>query len=94
MRRILLLLFFISGLFGSVIVGWASLGDSSIIAGTGAVYESLRVHGQEQNVALRNDLYNAVLRLKWPWAVVQWPGVGVVVISVIGIVVVWRERRV
>jgi hypothetical protein len=93
MRRVILLLFVIMALLGIAIAGWAGLGDSSVIAGTAGVHEALRVHGQAENVALRNDLYDVVLRLQWPWAVAQWLGLGVVVVSVIGVAVVWRSRH-
>jgi hypothetical protein len=93
MHRVILLLFFITALLGVAIAGWAGLGDSSVIAGMGAVHEALRVHGQAENVALQNDLYDVVLRLQWPWAVTQWLGVGVVIVSAIGIAVVWRSRH-
>jgi hypothetical protein len=93
MRRVILLLFFIMALLGIAIAGWASLGDSSVIAGAAGVHEALRAHGQAENVALRKDLYDVVLRLQWPWAVAQWLGLGVVVVSVIGAAVVWRSRH-
>lgn len=92
MRGIILLLFVVMALLGIAIAGWANFGDASVIAGTGALYEALRTHGQAENVALRNDLYAAVLRLQWPWAVVQWMGLAVFVISAIGIAKVWRSR--
>ena len=92
MHRVILPLFVIMALLGIVIAVWAGLGDSSVIAGTGGIHEVLRSHGIAENVALRNDLYDAMLRLKWPWAVGQWLGLGVVVVSVIGIAVVWRRR--
>jgi hypothetical protein len=93
MRRVTLLLFVIMALLGIAIAGWASLGDSSVIAGAAGVHEALRAHGQAENVALRKDLYDVVLRLQWPWAVAQWLGLGVVVVSVIGVAVVWRSRH-
>jgi hypothetical protein len=93
MRRVILLLFFIMALLGIAIAGWAGLGDSSVIAGAGGIHEVLRVHGQAENVALRKDLFDVVLRLQWPWAVAQWLGLGVVVVSVIGVAVVWRSRH-
>ena len=93
MRRVILLLFVIMALLGIVIAVWAGLGDSSLIAGMGGVHEALRVHGQAGNVALQNDLYKVVLSLQWPWAVAQWLGLGVIVVSVIGIAVVWRSRH-
>jgi hypothetical protein len=93
MPRVTLLLFVIMALLGIAIAGWASLGDSSVIAGAASVHEALRAHGQAENVALRKDLYNVVLRLQWPWAVAQWLGLGVVVVSVIGVAVVWRSRH-
>jgi len=80
-------------LLGIAIAVWAGLGDSSVIATTAGVYETLRAHGQSENVALRNDLHQAVLRLQWPWAVAQWLGFGMVVVSEIGAVVVWRNPR-
>jgi hypothetical protein len=91
--RGVILLFIIVALLGIAIAGWASLGDSSVIAGTAGVQEVLRVHGQAENVALRNDLYAVLLRLQWPWAVAQWLGLGVFVVSVIGVAVVWRSRQ-
>jgi hypothetical protein len=92
MHRVILLLFVIMALLGIAITGWASLGDSSVIAGTGGIHEALRAHGLAENVGLRNDLYEAMLRLKWPWAVTQWLGLGVVVASAVGVAVVWRSR--
>jgi hypothetical protein len=92
MRRVILLLFVVIALLGIAIAGWAGLGDSSVIAGAAGVHEALRVHGQAENVALRKDLYDVVLRLQWPWAVAQSLGLGVVVVSVIGVAVVWRNR--
>jgi hypothetical protein len=92
MRRVILLLFFIMALLGIAIAGWAGLGDSSVIAAAAGVHEALRAHGQAENVALRKDLQDVVLRLQWPWAVAQWLGLGVVVVSVIGGAVVWRSR--
>jgi hypothetical protein len=93
MRQVILLLFVIMALLGIAITGWVSLGDSSVIAGMGGIHEALRVHGQASNVALQNDLYKVVLGLQWPWAVAQWLGFGVIVVSVIGIAVVWRSRH-
>ena len=93
MRRVILLLFVIMALLGIAIAGWAGLGDSSVIAGAAGVHEALRVHGQAENVALRKDLYDVVLRLQWPWAVAQWLGLGVVATSVIGVAAAWRSRQ-
>jgi hypothetical protein len=93
MPRVTLLLFVIMALLGIAIAGWASLGDSSVIAGAAGLHEALRAHGQAENVALRKDLYDVVLGLQWPWAVAQWLGLGVVVVSVIGVAVVWRSRH-
>lgn len=93
MRRVILLLFFIMALLGIAIAGWAGFGDSSVIAGAAGIHQALQVHGQAENAALRKDLYDVVLRLQWPWAVAQWLGFGVVVVSVIGVTVVWRSRN-
>jgi hypothetical protein len=93
MRRIILLLFGIIALLGIAMAGWASLGDSSVIAGAAGLHEALRAHGQAENVALRKDLYDVVLGLQWPWAVAQWLGLGVFVVSIIGVTVVWRSRN-
>lgn len=93
MRRVILLLFVIMAFLGIAIVGWASLGDSSVIAGTGGIHEALRAHGQAENVALRNDLYDILLRLQWPWAVAQWLGFGVIAVSVSGGALVWRNLQ-
>lgn len=90
MRRVILLLFGILAFLGIAIAVWAGLGDASVIAATGSVHEALRA-GQSENVALRNDLYEVVLRLQWPWAVAQWLGLGVIVVSVVGVAVVWRN---
>lgn len=91
MHRVIILLFVITAFLGVAIAVWSGLGDSSVIATTGGVYETLRTHGQSENAALRNDLYQVVLRLQWPWAVAQWLGIGMAVLSAIGVVVVWRN---
>jgi hypothetical protein len=93
MRRIILLLFGIIALLGIAMAGWAGFGDSSVIAGAAGVHEALQVHGQAENAALRKDLFDVLLRLQWPWAIAQWLGYGVVVVSVIGVTVVWRSRN-
>ncbi len=69
-------------LAGAGLVLLASVGDASVSASTGGIYGALERAGLENEVALRDDLYAAVLQLKTPWAFVQWLGLGVIGLGV------------
>ena len=57
------------------------------------VYGALESAGAQDNVALRNDLYATVLRLKEPWASVNLRGVTALLLSVVALVILWRKRE-
>ena len=80
-------------LLGAGLIVLASFGDASVVAATGSVYGALGSAGAQDNVALRNDLYATVLRLREPWAAVNSSGVIALLLSVGALVIVWRKRE-
>lgn len=65
-KLFLLVLLTLLALQGVGLIVLANFGDASVVAATGGVYGALESAGQQNNVALRNDLYATVLRLKEP----------------------------
>ena len=47
----------------------------------------------QDNVTLRDDLYEIVLRLKGPWAAVQLTGASVLLLALVGLIAVWRRPK-
>ena len=78
---------------GRRLIVLANIGDASVVAATGGVYGALESAGAQDNVALRNDLYATVLRLKEPWAAVNLSGFIVLLLSFVALVIVWRKRE-
>jgi hypothetical protein len=91
-KPFLLVLLTLLALLGVGLIVLANFGDASVVAATGGVYGALETAGQQNNVALRNDLYATVLRLKEPWAAVNLSGVIAVLLALVAFVVVWRKR--
>jgi hypothetical protein len=91
-KPFLLVLLALLALLGIGLIVLANFGHASVIAATGGVYGALESAGEQNNVALRNDLYATVLRLKEPWAAVNLGGVIALLLALVAFVVVWRKR--
>ncbi len=78
---------------GMGIIFVSGLGDAGVVAGTSGVYQALTVAGQQDNVSLRNDLYNVVMRLQQPWSIINVCGAVVVIASTFSFSMVWRKVR-
>ncbi len=91
--RFLLVMLGLLAVLGAGLVVLATIGDASTTAATGGVYGALEKAGQQENTALRNDLYDVVLLLRGPWAIVQLSGTMVLVLSLVAMVSVWRKAR-
>lgn len=89
-RTLLLVLLALLATLGVVLIVLTNVGDASVVASTGSVYGALETAGVQNNVALRNDLYEIVLRLKGPWATVQLTGVSVLLLALVALTAVWR----
>jgi uncharacterized membrane protein HdeD (DUF308 family) len=92
-KPVLLVVLTLLALLGAGFIVLANIGDASVVAATGGVYSALESAGAQDNVALRNDLYATVSRLKEPWAAVNLSGVITLLLSVVALVVVWRKRE-
>ena len=68
----------------------ASIGDASVVAATGGVYVALERAGLQDQLALRDELYGAVLMQKNQWAVAQLGGLAVLLLGLAGL---WTLRR-
>ena len=91
-KLVLLVVLTLLALLGAGFIVLANIGDASVVAATGGVYGALESAGAQDNVALRDDLYATVLRLREPWAAVNMSGVITLVLSVVALVVVSRNR--
>ena len=92
-KTVLLVLLTLLALLGAVFIVLANIGDASVVAATGGVYGALESAGVQDNVALRDDLYATVLRLKEPWAAVNLAGFIALLLSVVAVLIVWRKRE-
>lgn len=92
-KPVLLVLLMLLALLGAGLIVLASIGDASVVAATGGVYGALESAGAQDNIALRNDLYTTVLRLKEPWAAVNLSGVIALLLSFAALVIMWRRRE-
>jgi hypothetical protein len=92
-KPFLLVLLTLLALQGVGVIVLANFGDASVVAATGGVYGALESAGQQNNVALRNDLYATVLRLKEPWAAVNLGGVIVLLLALVALVILLRKRE-
>lgn len=90
-RTPLLILLGLLACAGMALIVLAGVGDAAVTASTGGVYGALQTAGAADNIALRNDLYAVVLRLKGPWALVNLSGVLVLVLALAGVAMVWRK---
>jgi len=91
-KLVLLVVLTLLALLGAGFIVLANIGDASVVAATGGVYGALESAGAQDNVALRDDLYATVLRLREPWAAVNMSGVITLLLSVVALVVVSRNR--
>ena len=91
-KPLILVLLALLALLGVGLIVLANFGDASVVAATGGIYGALESAGEQNNVALRNDLYATVLRLKEPWAAVNLSGVIVLLLALVAMVVLWRKR--
>ena len=91
-KPVLLVVLTLLALLGAGFIVLAYIGDASVVAATGGVYGALESAGAQDNVALRDDLYATVLRLREPWAAVNMSGVITLLLSVVALVVVSRNR--
>lgn len=91
-KPLLLVLLALLALLGVGLIVLANFGDASVVAATGGIYGALESAGEQNNVALRNDLYATVLRLKEPWAAVNLGGVIALVLALVALVILWRKR--
>lgn len=92
-KPVLLVVLTLLALLGAGFVVLANIGDASVVAATGGVYGALESAGLQDNVALRNDLYGTVLRLRESWVAVNLSGGITLLLSVVALVVVWRKRQ-
>lgn len=90
-RRLLLLLFAAVAVLGVALMLFASVGDAGVTASTAGVYTVLEERGLQGDTDLLNALYSVVLRLNWPYSVVQLVGLVLVGIGVAGVLVVRRR---
>lgn len=90
--KALLALLTVIALLGVGFIVLANVGDVSVVASTGGIYAALESAGVQDNIVLRNDLYATVMRLKGPWAAVNLGGLIVLALSLVAIVLVWRNR--
>ena len=91
-KPVLLVVLTLLALLGAGFIALANIGDASVVAATGGVYGALESAGAQDNVALRDDLYATVLRLREPWAAVNMSGVITLLLSVVALVIVSRNR--
>ena len=91
-KLVLLVVLTLLALLGAGFIVLANIGDASVVAATGGVYGALESAGAQDNVALRDDLYATVLRLREPWAAVNMSGVITLLLSVVALVIVSRNR--
>lgn len=92
-RTILLVLLALLAILGVGFIILANIGDASVVASTGGVYGALENAGAQDNIALRNDLYAVILRLKEPWATVHLGGVIVLLLALAALAAVWRTLK-
>ncbi|MBK6704025.1 MAG: hypothetical protein IPG56_09925 [Caulobacteraceae bacterium] len=92
-RTLLLVLLALLAILGAGLIVLTNIGDASVVASTGGVYGALETAGAQENVSLRDDLYEIVLRLKGPWAAVQLTGVSVLLLALVGLIAVWRRPK-
>jgi hypothetical protein len=92
-KPLLLVLLTLLALLGAGLIVLATIGDASVVAATGGVYGALESAGEQNNVALRNNLYATVLRLKEPWAAVNLSGVIALLLATIALVILLRKRE-
>ena len=90
---VLLVLLTLLSIMGAGLIALASIGDASVVATTGGVYSALESAGAQDNIALRNDLYSIVLRLKGLWGVVHLVGIIVLVLSLAALGLLWRKPK-
>jgi len=90
---VLLILLTLLAISGAGFIALANIGDASVVAAIGGILAALESAGEQDNVALRDDLYATVLHLKGTWAVVNLGGVIVLALSLVAIVLVWRNRK-
>ena len=91
-KPLLFVLLMLLALLGLGLILLANFGDASVVAATGGVYGALESAGEQNNVALRKDLYATVLRLKEPWAAVSLGGFIALLLAIIALVILWRKR--
>jgi hypothetical protein len=92
-RTLLLIVLALLAALGVGLVLLASIGDASVVASTGGVYGALEAAGAQDNLSLRNDLYDVVLRLKGPWAIVQMAGMITAALALVALATVSRTLR-
>jgi hypothetical protein len=92
-KPFLLVLLTLLALLGAGLIVLATIGDASVVAATGGVYGALESAGEQNNVALRNNLYATVLRLKGPWAAVNLSGVIALLLATVAFVILLRKRE-
>ncbi|MEQ1808736.1 MAG: hypothetical protein ABL889_02330 [Terricaulis sp.] len=92
-RTLLLVLLALLATLGVVLIVLTNIGDASVVASTGSVYGALETAGVQDNVTLRDDLYEIVLRLKGPWAAVQLTGASVLLLALVALIAVWRRPK-
>ena len=92
-KPLLFVLLMLLALLGLGLILLANFGDASVVAATGGVYGALESAGEQNNVALRKDLYATVLRLKEPWAAVSLGGFIALLLAIIALVILWRKRE-
>ena len=90
-RTLLLVLLALLATLGAGLIVLTNIGDASVVASTGCVYGALETAGVQDNVTLRDDLYEIVLRLKGPWAAVQLTGASVLLLALVALIAVWRR---
>lgn len=90
---VLLVLLTLLSIMGAGLIALASIGDASVVAATGGIYGALESAGAQDNIALRNELYSTVLRLKGLWGVAHLVGIIVLVLSLAALGLLWRKPK-
>ena len=91
-KHFLFVLLTLLALLGVGLIVLANFGDASVVAAIGGVYGALESAGEQNNVALRNDLYATVLRLREPRAAVNLGGVIALLLALVALVILLRKR--
>lgn len=93
-QRVLLVgLFLLLSAIGVALLLLSGLGDASVVGSTGTIVGVLERHGLSENVGLRGDLFDILLRLRGPWSWVSNIAFAIILVSMIGVAATLRTAR-